>query len=83
MHSLYDLDIFSLNTSQNSNINPDFQCNNRICANYYSPSSFNVLKKSEPNSSFSILHNNVRSLPLHFDDLQAHLLAELNFKFNI
>lgn len=45
LHSLYDLDIFSLNTSQNSNINPDFQYNNQICANYYLPSCFNDLKK--------------------------------------
>jgi len=73
-----------MNSSQNSNIDPDFQFNNQICTNYYSPSSFsNVINKSSENSSFSLLHNNVRSLPLHIDDLQAHLLDELNFEFDI
>lgn len=83
MHSLYDLDIFSLNTRQNFDINPDFQYNNQICANYYSPSSFNAVKRTSDNSSFSIIHNNVRSLQLHLDDLQAHLLDELNYDFDI
>ena len=45
-----------MNTRQNFDINPDFQYNNQICANYYSPSSFNAVKRISDNSSFSIIH---------------------------
>lgn len=89
LHSLYDLDIFSLNTRQNSLINPDIHSShNHIHTSYYSPHSFNNLKKSVKNplnnkSSFSILHNNIRSLRLHLEDFQAHLLHELDFSFDI
>ena len=83
LHSLYDLDIFSLNMRQNTDINPDFQCQNQISANYYLPYSFNDLKKVAENSSFSIIHDNVRSLQLHLDDLQTHLLNELSHNFDI
>ena len=76
LHSLYDLDIFSLNMRQNTDINPDFQCQNQISANYYSPYSFNDLKKVSENSSFTIIHNNVGSL-------QLHLLNESSHNFDI
>ena len=82
LHSLYDLDMFSLNTRQSYEINPDIQCDNKIRSNYYLPKNFNDLKKSMKNPSFSIIHNNVRSLQLRLDDLQAHLLHELNFSFD-
>ena len=75
--------MFSLNTRQSSEINSDIQCDNKIRSNYYSPNSFNDLKKSMKNPSFSIIHNNVRSLQLRLDDLQTHLLHELNFSFDI
>lgn len=89
LHSVYDLDIFTLNTAQNSDINPDSQSfsHNQIRTNYYSPHSFNELKKSIQysrwDSSFSILHNNIRSLRLNLENFQSHLLSELDFNFDI
>ena len=42
LHTIYDLDIFSLNSTINTNINPDIHLlHKQIRANYYSPSSFN------------------------------------------
>ena len=82
LHSLNDLDIFASNIKQNDDMNPDFQYHNQVSANYYSPYSFNELKKKSENSSFLILHN-VRSLQLHLDELQTHLLEELNYRFHI
>lgn len=62
--------------------------NNQIRANYYSPHTFNNTKKSNrfpfPNgNSFSILHNNVRSLRANFDNFQDHLICEPDHKFDI
>ena len=64
-------------TTTDSNIQ-----NQHIQSRYYSPSSFYVLKNrlSQPNltdSSFSLLHNNVRSLRRNLENLQVHLLDEL------
>ena len=33
LHGLYDLDIFSLNTKQSSDINPDLQCLDKLQSN--------------------------------------------------
>ena len=80
LSSLHDLDLFSLNLREG--INPDSNIQNQhIQSRYYSPSSFNVLKNrlSQPNltdSSFSLLHNNVRSLRRNLENLQVHLLDE-------
>lgn len=82
LHSLYDLDIFSLNTKQSTDINPDLQCFDKLRSNYYSPHSFSAFKKSVK-KSFSILHCNIRSLQLHKEQLETHLLDELNFDFDI
>ena len=61
LHSSHDLDVFSMNTAINSDINPDSHLtNHKIRTNYYSPHSFNNLKQSmlisEIESSFSILY---------------------------
>ena len=34
-------------------------------------------------SSFSLLHNNIRSLKRNLENFQVHLLDELNFEFSI
>ena len=34
-------------------------------------------------STFSLLHNNVRSLERNLDDSQVHLLDELQYRFNV
>ena len=65
LSSLYHLDLFSLNTSVDVNINPDINAvNQHISCRYYLPNSFHNLKSSHKKwaHGFSILHNNVRSL---------------------
>lgn len=39
--------------------------------------------KVNKNSCFSLLHNNVRSLKRNLENLQAHLLDELDYNFSI
>ena len=66
LSSIYDLDLFTLNTSIDS---------------------FRELKtkqlKVEMQSSFSVFHNNVSSLNRNLENLQTHLLQELDFHFNV
>ena len=81
---LYDLDLFTLNTVLDCNLNPDNQTFDRIPSRYYSPHSFRQMKtKVESDISFSVLHNNVVSLNCNLENLQPHILHELNFHFNI
>ena len=84
--SIYDLDVFSLNTGEAQN--PDFNLNNhRIQSRYCSPHSFNIFKNKfcryAGNSCFSLLHNNVRSLKRNLENFQVHLLDELNYDFSL
>ena len=84
--SLHDIDLFSLNVD-NSNFSSN--CNSSTSATrcrYYSPHSFSQLKKTlkEPKEYyFSLFHNNVRSLKANIENLQTHLLNELDFHFNV
>ena len=39
--------------------------------------------KVETDTSFSVFHNNVVSLSRNLENLQTHILHELNFHFNI
>ena len=84
LHSLYDFDLFNLNTRQNDNIT---MYSNVIRTNYYSPNSFK--KMLDKNSlfnlkdSFSLLHTNIRSLRKNLDHLENHLLNEVKYKFDI
>ena len=61
--------------------------NHRIHSRYYSPYSFYKFKSELPSrvsdSSFSLLHNNIRSLKRNLENFQVHLLDELNFEFSI
>ena len=85
--SIYDLDLFSLNTD--SDINPDLNlAKPKLRSLYYSPHSFNKLKSNlfEPgrrDGNFSLLHNNIRSLKHNLDDFQVHLLEELQYRFSV
>ena len=86
LRSLHELYIFSLNTQ--SSINPDSNLNNQqIRSQYLSPHSFckyrNKLMRDENQTSFSILHNNVRSLRRNLENLQVHLLDELHYRFSV
>ena len=56
-------------------------------SSYFSPHSFNVFKSKllryGGNSSFSLLHNNVRSLKRNLENFQVHLLDELDYDFSL
>lgn len=84
LSSIYDLDLFNLNT-HNPNIDPD--CNllcNQIRCNYYSPYKFaEFTKKLESKNCLSIFHNNIRSLSKNLEDFQNHLFHEFDFNFSI
>ena len=58
-----------------------------IHSRYYSPYSFYKFKSELPSrvsdSSFSLLHNNIKSLKRNLENFQVHLLDELNFEFSI
>ena len=77
LKSLHDLDVFSLNINTIHNLNyKPMQCN------YYSPYGFSQQKSFfSSGSSFSLLHNNVRSLRRNLDNFQSHLLEELQLHF--
>ena len=81
---LYDLDLFTLNKVLDCNLNPDNQSFVRIPSRYYSSHSFRQMKtKVESDISFSVFHNNEVSLNRNLENLQTHILHELNFHFNI
>ena len=59
----------------------------RIHSRYFSLHSFRELKtkqlEDEIKTSFSVFHNNVISLKRNLENLQTHLLHELDFHLNI
>ena len=86
--SLYDLSLFHLDSNFNVNINPLVNlCNLPIHSRYFSPHSFvQTISKISQNvllSSFSIFHNNVVSLNGNIENLQTHILEELEFRFHV
>ena len=89
LHSLYDLDLFLLNTGLDNSRNPDSNIlHQHIRSLYYSPNSFYNLKCSLSsshckNDGFSLLHNNIRSLKRNLECFQTHLLSELDFRFSL
>ena len=88
LSSLYDFDLFNINTKQDEDLNLNNNLlNYRIQSRYFSPHNFqemkNKLTRDEIDCSFSIFHNNVLSINRNLENLQTHLLDELNFRFNI
>ena len=84
--SLYDLSLFNLDTSPDSNLSPyENLVSNRIQGRYFSPNSFEKLKSKLTTGpgQFSIFHNNVVSLSNNLENLQTQLLEELDFHFDI
>ena len=81
--SLHDLDVFSLNI--NTIVNQDHNLNHKpIKCNYYSPYGFSRQKSFlSSGSSFSLLHNNVRSLRRNLDKFQSHLVEELQLHLSV
>ena len=72
--SLCDMNLFTLNTAQNNSINPNENLDfNLVRSNYYSPHSFSRVKRKidNPNCTFSVIHNNLRSLQRNFEDFQT------------
>ena len=82
----HDLNLFKLNALEDTNPG-DSLYNHRIHSRYYSPYSFYKFKSELPSrvsdSSFSLLHNNIKSLKRNLENFQVHLLDELNFEFSI
>lgn len=86
MTSLYDLDLFNLNADIGNDIN-NSDSFAFIRSKYFSPHSFtemkNNLSKNDIENSLSIFHNNIRSLNCNLENLQSHLLDELDFHFDL
>lgn len=86
LRSFHDVDLFSLNTHPNDQIN---QSNNCIRCKYYtlSPHSFNEFKKrlhkDQSEHGFSVFLTNIRSIRRNIDNLQTHILDELDFQFSV
>ena len=80
LFSIYDIDLFNLTSAQFSDINPDHIFGKqRIRTRYYSQNNFKRLKStSSTYSSFSLFHNNIRSLKCNLENLQVQLLSELD-----
>ena len=85
---LYDLDLFSMNSTLDENLNPDSNLEfPRVQCRYFSPPCFkeygSSLSISQQESSLSFFHNNIVSLNKNLDNLVAHYLDELDFHFNV
>ena len=85
--SLDDLDLLSLNTTLDYNLNPVDYSSNKITSRYFSPHSLKEMKtklsKDKAASSFSVFHNNVVSLNRNLDNLATQLWEEVDFHFNV
>ena len=69
-----DMNLFTLNTAQSNIINPNENLDfNLIRTSYYSPHSFSQVKRKidKTNCTFSVIHNNLRSLQCNFEDFQT------------
>ena len=85
--SLNDIDLFSLNADNVNNSDLEYSSIRPVQCKYYSPLSFslltNKLNKRVFRNQLTLFHNNVRSLKSNLENLQTHLLNELDFHFNI
>ena len=84
-----DLDLFSLNFSPSRAIDPDQNIiKNHVRCRYFTPNSFyqekcNLGHDSLRKASFSVFHNNICNLRWNLENLQTHILDELDFPFSI
>ena len=77
--SMCDLGLFNLNAATDVNMDITQQSIRTQC---YSPYKFaEVANKNPQTKNFSMLHNNVRSLKRNLENLQIHLLRELDYNF--
>ena len=84
LFSLYALDLVSLNTNLDHNLNLADYSANRIISRYVSPHIFKEMKtklsKDETISGFSVFHNNVVNLNRNQENLQTQLLHGVDFE---
>ena len=87
LSSIYDLDLFYLNTHIDYNLSPLGQSHMQIHSRYFSPHSFRDMKtkqlEDDIETTFSVFRNNVVNLNQNLENLQFHLLFELDFHFNV
>ena len=85
--SLNDIDLFSLIADNVNNSDLEYSPICPVRCKYYSPLSFSLLKnklnKQVFRSQLTLFHNNVYSLKSNLENLQTHLLHELDFHFNV
>ena len=86
--SIYDLDLFNLNTLKDDDFINNSDSSQQIRCRYFSPHNFYDLKKNltgnNNESRFSIFHNKyTSSLRRNSDNLESHLLLELDYHFSI
>ena len=86
LFNIFDFNLFKLNALEDTNPGRGLY-NHHIHSQYYFPYSLYKFKSELPSrvsdSSFSLLHNNIRSLQRNLENFQVHLLDELNFEFSI
>ena len=83
--SLFDLDLFNLNVPTDQQVKVSSSAHSQLRCNYFSPHNFLRQKHrlAQPDNFFSIFHNNIRSLSKNLENLQNHLLNELDTHFSI
>ena len=83
--SLFDPDLFNLNVPTDQQVKVSSSAHSQLRCNYFSPHNFLRQKHrlAQPDNFFSIFHNNIRSLSKNLENLQNHLLNELDTHFSI
>ena len=87
LNSVYDLDVFSLNSNQDAYLNTEYSLpNQRIQNRYFSPHSFKMFKAKLPEnsvkSSFSTFHNNIVSIHRNLENVEL-LFDKLDFHLDV
>ena len=81
--SLYDINLFDLNTTLHSNISTyENLHNNQIKSTNFSPHAFHHAKSKWPNNCFSVFQNTITSLNQNLENLQTHILEETDLHFD-
>ena len=82
--SLYDINLFDLNTILDSNISTcENLHNNQIKSTNFSPHAFHHAKSKWPKNCFSVFQNNITSLNQNLENLQTHSLEETDLHFDV
>ena len=87
LSSIYDLELFTLNTNIDHNFSPVGQSHMQIHSRYFPRIVLGKWKSSnwkmKSRQVFLFFYSNVVRLNRHFENLQTHLLHELEFFFNV